>query len=209
MERMINEFRGENYFLSNFYMAPVTYEGITYTNNEAAFQAQKCDNCADRAAFADLDPSRAKKKGRHVRLRKDWENVKRTVMYELLTAKFTQNPVLRVKLQATGTAHLEEGNTWGDRIWGTVDGVGENWLGKLLMQVRTDLHKDRELIILERENGMYGGYEVRDIDIAQLFNTHDVSLFFSIKQYTDRGYTVTCLDRTCEKEFMKDRYTIL
>ena len=31
---MINEFRGKYYFLSNFYKAPVTWGGITYTNNE-------------------------------------------------------------------------------------------------------------------------------------------------------------------------------
>lgn len=38
---MINEFRGKYYFLSNFYSSPVTYEGLTYLNNEAAFNQQK------------------------------------------------------------------------------------------------------------------------------------------------------------------------
>lgn len=38
---MINEFRGKNFYLSNFYEVPVTYDGITYGSNEAAFQAQK------------------------------------------------------------------------------------------------------------------------------------------------------------------------
>lgn len=38
---MIKEFRGKYYFLSNFYEAPITYEGITYQNNEAAFQSAK------------------------------------------------------------------------------------------------------------------------------------------------------------------------
>lgn len=42
-------------------------------------------------------------------------------MEELVRAKFTQNPDLADKLLATGDAHLEEGNTWGDRIWGTVN----------------------------------------------------------------------------------------
>ena len=49
-------------------------------------------------------------------------------MYEIVLAKFTQNPDLKKKLLATGDEHLEEGNTWGDTIWGTVDGVGENRL---------------------------------------------------------------------------------
>ena len=38
---MINSFTGDYYFLSNFYMAPVNYNGWDYTNNDAAFQAQK------------------------------------------------------------------------------------------------------------------------------------------------------------------------
>ena len=38
---MIKEFRGKYYFLSNFYEAPITYEGITYQNIEAAFQSAK------------------------------------------------------------------------------------------------------------------------------------------------------------------------
>ena len=37
----IDSFRGKYYFLSNFFPAPVIYQGLTYQNNEAAFQAQK------------------------------------------------------------------------------------------------------------------------------------------------------------------------
>ena len=37
----IDSFRGKYYFLSNFFPAEVTYNGLTYQNNEAAFQAQK------------------------------------------------------------------------------------------------------------------------------------------------------------------------
>lgn len=85
----ISEFRGENYFLSNFYSAPVTYNGMCFDNNEAAFQAAKCP---DRMAeFCCLNPSEAKKLGRRVKLRDDWEAVKDTVMYEICKAKFSQN----------------------------------------------------------------------------------------------------------------------
>jgi len=34
----IDSFRGKNYYLSNFYERPVTYDGITYKNNEADYQ---------------------------------------------------------------------------------------------------------------------------------------------------------------------------
>lgn len=138
---MINEFRGKYFFLSNFYEAPVIYKGITYRNNEAAFQAQKVSDYEKQKEFSKLNPSEAKRKGRHVKLRKDveWDSVKTGLMREIVEAKFEQNEDLKLKLLATGDKHLEEGNTWGDKIWGTVNGVGENRLGKILMKVRENL----------------------------------------------------------------------
>ncbi len=136
---MIGEFKGEFYFLSNFYESDVTYGGITYRNNEAAFQAQKTTNKFIRMKFHQLNPSDAKKLGRQVHLREDWEQIKDQVMYEICKAKFEQNPDLRAKLLATGDEILVEGNTWGDRIWGAVHGVGENRLGRILMRVRSEL----------------------------------------------------------------------
>jgi len=136
---MINKFVGKNYFLSNFYEAPVMYQGLTYQNNEAAFQAQKTLDENERIKFTELNPSEAKYLGRHIKLRPDWENIKTNVMYEICLAKFTQNPDLKEKLLATNDKHLEEGNTWGDKIWGTVNGIGENRLGTILMKIRNEL----------------------------------------------------------------------
>lgn len=136
---MINEFRGKYYFLSNFYNASVTYEGITYQNNEAAFQSAKVLDKSIREKFSALDPSSAKRKGRQVQLRHDWEKVKFDIMYEICLDKFLQNKELKDKLLATGDEYLEEGNTWGDMIWGTVNGKGQNSLGKILMRVREEL----------------------------------------------------------------------
>lgn len=135
----INSFRDEYYFLSNFYECSVTYNGLTYKNNEAAFQAQKCINLKDREKFCDLRVSESKKLGRRVVLRKDWEDIKIKVMTDIVKAKFEQNEDLQKKLLATEDAYLEEGNTWGDRIWGTVNGVGANNLGEILMNVRKEL----------------------------------------------------------------------
>lgn len=142
-DMMINSFRDEYFFLSNFYDAPVTYDGITYRNNEAAFQAQKCTNKNDREQFAMLNPSQAKHLGRAVSLRKDWEQIKITEMRNIVQAKFEQNPDLAAKLVATGEMYLEEGNDWGDRIWGTVDGIGANHLGRILMETRAELQNSR------------------------------------------------------------------
>lgn len=135
---MINSFKGKYYFLSNFYSAPVTYDGLTFQNNEAAFQAAKCINPELRKQFINLNPSEAKRSGRRVKLRSDWEQVKVGIMRDICKAKFEQNENLRQQLIATGSEPLEEGNTWGDRIWGTVDGVGQNHLGKILMEIRNE-----------------------------------------------------------------------
>lgn len=137
----IDSFRGKYYFLSNFYPAKVTYEGFTYNNNEAAFQAQKVLSIDGKSAFTELSPADAKKKGRRVRLRPDWEQVKDGIMEEIVRAKFTQNPDLKQQLLLTGNAELIEGNTWNDCYWG-VDarsGIGQNHLGKILMKVREEL----------------------------------------------------------------------
>ena len=144
----IDTFRGEYYFLSNFYEIPVIFDGITYQNNEAVFQAQKCSVYNDRKQFSFLNASEAKKLGRKVSLRPDWEEVKIGIMREIVREKFEQHPKLAEKLLATGDSYLEEGNTWGDRVWGTVNGQGANNLGRILMEIREEL-KEKEL---QKEN---------------------------------------------------------
>jgi Uncharacterized protein conserved in bacteria len=137
---MICSFRGKHFFLSNFYTAPVYYNGLTYQNNEAAFQAQKTLDEKKRREFMNLQPEQAKRLGRQSKLRPDWENAKENIMYEICKAKFTQNADLAKELIATCSENLQEGNTWGDREWGTVNGVGENKLGKILMRIRGELN---------------------------------------------------------------------
>lgn len=66
----------------------------------------------------------------------------------------------------------------------------------------------KELILLERSNGWYGGYESVDGEYVQLFNTDSALLFLQMKRYTDKGYRVKCLDKTKEKEFMDGRMTL-
>lgn len=138
---MIDRFSGRYFFLSNFYSIPVEYEGLVYENNEAAFQAQK--DPSRRLEFTSLNPSEAKRLGRRVTLRKDWEDVKVETMKNIVREKFNQNPDLQEKLLATGDEMLIEGNTWNDCCWGVCNGVGKNLLGKILMDVRKELKTKR------------------------------------------------------------------
>ena len=77
--------------------------------------------------------------GRRVKLRADWESIKVEVMTKLVRLKFETHDDLRVKLIDTAEAQLIEGNTWNDRFWGVCGNQGRNWLGRILMQVRTEL----------------------------------------------------------------------
>lgn len=136
---MINKFDGEYAFLSNFYNCPVDFANLHFNSSEAAFQAMKTPIRKEQLLFVNISPNDAKKLGRKIALRKDWELVKDTYMYQIVLAKFTQNPNLREKLLATGEEELIEGNWWNDTYWGQCNGVGKNQLGKILMKVRKEL----------------------------------------------------------------------
>lgn len=137
--KVIDSFSGKYAFLSNFYAAEVEYEGISFLNSEAAFQAAKVLNFNERLAFSKLQPNEAKRKGRRVALREDWEAVKDDVMYQIVKDKFTRSKQLKELLLDTGDAELVEGNYWNDTYWGQCNGVGQNKLGKILMRVRQEL----------------------------------------------------------------------
>lgn len=136
----IESFQGPYRFLSNFFIAPVEFEGISYPSVEHAFQAAKVLDIKGREFIASLaTPGAAKRAGKNVVLRKDWEEQKLAIMRTLLRAKFKKGSNLARMLLQTQNAELCEGNSWGDRYWGVCGGEGENHLGKLLMQVRAEL----------------------------------------------------------------------
>ena len=139
MSEVIDQFRGEFHWLSNFFLCQVEFEGMNFSNVEAAFQAAKCLDMKERERFFGLSGGQAKRLGRRVELRSDWEEVKIEIMRQVLKSKFTQNSELREKLIATGDTELIEGNNWNDTFWGVCRGKGRNHLGKLLMEVRAEL----------------------------------------------------------------------
>jgi ribA/ribD-fused uncharacterized protein len=143
MKKEINDFSGENKFLSNFYLHPLAYDGLIYPAVENAFQAQKTMDADIRLTFRGMKPERAKQRGRQLDLRPDWEFLKDDLMLELLQIKFRDGELAR-KLLATGNANLVEGNWWGDEYWGRCNGKGLNKLGVLLMQVRSALNQKGE-----------------------------------------------------------------
>lgn len=83
----------------------------------------------------------AKRLGKTVTMRDDWDEIKVDIMREIVQAKFDQHEHLREMLLATEDAILEEGNHWGDTFWGVCRGKGLNMLGKILMDLREQYAK--------------------------------------------------------------------
>lgn len=136
-------FFGEYRFLSNFNEDGFTLCSGFYKSNEHYFQAMKAANEQDHQwVMESATPGIAKHRGRRIPLRPDWDTVKLRVMKEGLRAKFDQNPELKAKLLATGSAYLEETNHWGDQFWGKSGGKGLNHLGEMLMELRDSYRMD-------------------------------------------------------------------
>lgn len=149
---VIDSFRGDYKFLSNFYMKPIVYGekakniGIwdnpqypveigpkSYPSAEHLYQSFKTGDATTHEKIRTASsPGLAKKYGGRCEIRYDWDTKKLGFMKLVIAAKF-KDPKMRALLKATGEAKLVEGNTWGDKFWGQVNGKGENWLGKILM----------------------------------------------------------------------------
>ena len=142
----IDDFRGDYYFLSNFAPAQVTLDGMKFPTVEHAYQAAKTQNPQERERILGAStPDLARKMGRKLNQRPDWPEMKVKIMQDLVWQKFDSRPDLAKLLLATGDSELVEENTWHDNFWGDcrcsrcAELPGQNWLGRILMEVRQRL----------------------------------------------------------------------
>ena len=143
MTNVIDSFTGEYRWLSNFWGSPIQYGKLLFPTMEHYYQAMKSKNPKDRERIASLAKAgEAKQAGKKLKVRDDWDEIKLGVMEYGLRIKFAKGGSLADKLIATGDMELIEGNTWGDTFWGICNGVGDNNLGKILMQIRADLNNN-------------------------------------------------------------------
>ncbi|MFK7933858.1 MAG: NADAR family protein [Saprospiraceae bacterium] len=135
----VNEPYGE---FSNFAPFPIKLKGKIWKTTEHYFQAQKFSQKEYQEKIRKATtPMKAAQLGRSrkVRIKKNWDNMKDNVMYEALTAKFSQHEELKELLLETTDKTLVE-HTENDSYWGDGgDGSGKNRLGKLLMKLRDSL----------------------------------------------------------------------
>lgn len=140
----IEQFQGKYRFLSNFWPCVVELDGEKYPSVEHAYVAAKSvDKDVRRQVAGCVTPGDAKRLGRKINIREDWDDVKVQVMYSLLKQKFSKSP-LKNWLLDTGVMCIEEGNTWGDTFWGVYRGKGKNTLGKLLMDIRKEIGNQKD-----------------------------------------------------------------
>lgn len=147
-------------FLSNFHEAPIVIDGESWPTTEHYYQAQKSQRSEYRDAIrAAVTPGHAKRLGTDpvlprnrsgqswfrtsgTQIRKDWPEIKLEVMRTAVRAKFSQYPDLMLRLLGTGIAELVE-DSRNDSFWGIGErGDGLNWLGRVLMEVRSTLRCD-------------------------------------------------------------------
>lgn len=142
---MITSFEGKYSFLSNFYACQTEYHNVKYPTSEHAYQAAKTANPIQKEAIRKADtPDDAKRLGRRVEIKSNWDEIKDEVMYEIVSNKF-KNKRMQAKLLATENEILVEGNYWHDNYWGScicpkcLQKPKGNVLGKILMRVRKEL----------------------------------------------------------------------
>jgi ribA/ribD-fused uncharacterized protein len=161
---MIDHFKDDYRWLSNFWPVPITAFGRGVDSVEHGYQAAKARDSTDRVAIL-IAPTagKAKRLGKDLEknglIRSDWDSIKEMVMRTLLRRKYYSNFEMKKKLLDTGIQLLIEGNDWKDTYWGCVreklstgldlpterrisparGWVGLNRLGELTMEVRREI----------------------------------------------------------------------
>lgn len=128
---------------SNFQKSIIVRDGISYQSMECFYQAMKTEDLAIRQKIANMEPKEAKTFGKNMNIREDWEDVKDKVMRWGLKRKFSIS-YYRNLLCQTGSDELVEWNYWHDNYWGhcycsKCIGKGQNNLGKMVMEIRTEI----------------------------------------------------------------------
>ncbi len=158
-QEIIFMFRDNERWLSNFWPCKVALPAenimigskeielpaMEFNSTELAYVARKTLDLNIRKKIQNMSSGDAKEFSQQedFPMRDNYESShKLAIMNELVRQKYSdRNPELKEKLIATGNTTIIEGNTWGDTFFGLCleTGVGENWLGRITMQVRNEL----------------------------------------------------------------------
>lgn len=134
-------FQSEHAWLSNFFPCKIEIDGERFVSAEQAYQFTKASRLGDPNLATMISrtkkPSRAKKLGGGLEHHPDWDAQKIDVMRTIMEEKFMQNPYLWIvdsywAAKATLNSKSLKNGTW----------QGANFMGKILMEIRSDLRRE-------------------------------------------------------------------
>lgn len=114
---------------------------VVFRTVEAAYQFLKQPEWTldEAERWKDLNGPEAKAKGRDLKPSEKWDEVKRTYMKALVQRK-AEDAADNVRPVLCHRRDLVYWGPWGDRYWGVgKDGEGENELGKIWSELRSEL----------------------------------------------------------------------
>jgi ribA/ribD-fused uncharacterized protein len=129
---------------SNYQPCAVAIDGVYYRSVEHAYWASRTENIVNRRIIARTQkPGNARWLGLTLTPdRKDWREIRTTIMYTLLWQKFSKGTHKTRLLESEGL--IQYWNFWCDVYWGQClcknhMGAGMNVLGNLIMDIRETL----------------------------------------------------------------------
>jgi len=133
---------------SNFSQHAIYLQGQIWRTTEHFYQSQKFQNTEYqekvRLAASPMQAKLMASKFEEKLIRSNWQSIKEDVMWQAVSAKFSQHPELKALLLSTGQRHIAE-HTTNDNYWGDAgNGEGLNRLGELLMNLRDELNMSNE-----------------------------------------------------------------
>ena len=145
-EKQIFFYEHDFYIFSNFSAFTLEWKGKLWPTSEQAYQAEKFDDEemkeTIRTASSAHEAYKYAESNKNKR-RDDWDNIKLSVMKEILREKVNQHPYVKKKLLDSGDKELIE-DSWRDSYWGWGPNKdGENHLGKLWMEIREEVRGKR------------------------------------------------------------------
>jgi ribA/ribD-fused uncharacterized protein len=131
---------------SNLFRRSILFENREFATAEHAYQAGKAKKAEVRDWILNAPTPSLVAMAAHGlytwEIVPNWSEIKYDRMRKVLRAKFSQHEDLREVLLSTGNARLVEVGRVDspvNRIWGEINGRGQNMLGILLMELREEL----------------------------------------------------------------------
>ena len=141
----IHGFQSQDRWLSNMWPVEFVINGVKFASVENAYQASKLFGQRELVEkFARMPALEAKREIKKLDITTPGFHDKKLRFMKMFLVKKFQEPHLREKLFLTGNVHIEETNDWGDTFFGCCpQGIGQNYLGRLIMEVREEIRKER------------------------------------------------------------------